>query len=289
MLSEATAPPSAALVLLDCRTQLNAPHVGREAWESGHIPGAQYASLDTQLAAAAHSQGTSGGGRHPLPPRAQLVEQCSAWGISADTQVVAYDDAGGAFAARAWWLLRWLGHTKVAVLNGGIQAWQAQPNTVLESTLDESADSPQRGQFEDRMSLTRLAQLGEIESLVKSGITSPQLIDARAEPRFKGEMEPIDPVAGHIPGARCLPHSGNLNSDGLFLEPQALAERFTDPEDAHSSAEMICYCGSGVTATHNILAMSVAGLPEPKLYVGSWSEWCADPARPIAPARATTD
>lgn len=288
-MSQATAPPCAGLVLLDCRTQLNAPDAGRKAWESGHIPGAQFASLETQLAAPAHSVGTAGGGRHPLPPRAQLVEQCAAWGISGDTQVVVYDDAGGAFAARAWWLLRWLGHSKVAVLNGGIQAWQALPNVALASASNQAAATPARGQFEARAALTRLASLAEMQSLVETGVTGSHLIDARAEPRFKGEMEPIDPVAGHIPGARCLPHSGNLNSDGLFLEPQALAKRFADPEDANSEAEKICYCGSGVTATHNILAMTVAGLPEPRLYVGSWSEWCADPTRPSIPARVTTD
>jgi len=267
------------LVVLDCRAQLGAPEAGPAAWAAGHIPGAHHANLDVDLAAPAHSLPGGEGGRHPLPEPGNFANRCGAWGITSSTQVVAYDDAGGAYAARAWWMLRWIGHERVAVLNGGLQAWQASP----ERTLTTQASAAQPVCCVAGEPLTRTLSLADVQQLV--GHTNPSeggltLIDARAEPRFAGEMEPIDPVAGHIPGALCFPHTANLGEDGLFLERNQLARRFRAVADAGD--QLGCYCGSGVTAAHNVLAICHAGLDEPYLYVGSWSEWCADPARPIA-------
>ena len=268
----------AALVVLDCRATLGDPAAGPASWARGHLPLAQHANLETDLAAPAHSVGANGGGRHPLPDRDKLIACCSRWGIGNTTQVVAYDDAGGAYAARAWWLLRWLGHEAVAVLDGGIAAWQKLPNTRLTSQSEPVASAS----FEAKKSLCRIADLAEVARVAQQ--PGSRLLDARAQARFDGEVEPIDPVAGHIPGAHCFFHAGNLGDDGLFLSPEKLADRF-----GQSDTEVICYCGSGVTATHNVLAMNIAGLPEPKLYVGSWSEWCSDPERPREPATAQTD
>jgi len=274
----------AALVILDCRAELGNAAAGKLAWDQGHIPGAQHANLETDLAAAPHSQGRAGGGRHPLPKRAELVERCAQWGISHNTQVVTYDDAGGAYAARAWWLLRWLGHRAVAVLDGGIQAWQSLPN----SQLSQRPQPMQRGQFEDRAPLTQIATITDVEKAVEQATTStsdatPVLVDARAQPRFEGKVEPIDPAAGHIPSAQCRAFTDNLAANGRFLSAQELRDRFVSLKPlAADSTDIICYCGSGVTAAHNVLAMCIAGLAEPKLYAGSWSEWCADPSRPQA-------
>lgn len=282
--------------LLDCRAVLGNPDAGPAAWAQGHLPGAIHANLETQLAHPPHSEPGNTGGRHPLPDRLQLAAQCGAWGISNDTQVVAYDDAGGAYAARAWWLLRWLGHTKVAVLNGGITAWTALQGTTL---VTETTETPIAATFVARDPLTRIATLTEVTAVVAAtaagasanslpnpATTSaatiseprPTLIDARARERFDGKVEPIDPVAGHIPSAVCLPHTGNLDAHGYFLTSERLAERF---QSLGNIDDLICYCGSGVTAAHNVLALRHAGLPEPRLYVGSFSEWSADPARPI--------
>ena len=275
----------ADLVLLDCRAALGDPAAGPAAWARGHIPGAVHANLESELAAPAHSGPNKTGGRHPLPDRLQLASQCGEWGISTDTQVVAYDDAGGAYAARAWWLLRWLGHANVAVLNGGLAAWTETANGELVRGARQHQTS---ANFEVRKPLTRLASLDDVKAVVAGRQTeefeaapnpAPTLIDARAQQRFDGKMEPIDPVAGHIPQARCLPHSGNLGTDGRFLPSNQLAQRF---HAIGNTEDLICYCGSGVTAAHNVLAIREAGLPEPRLYVGSWSEWTADPQRPIA-------
>ncbi len=262
----------ASLVILDCRATLGDAAAGPAAWADGHIPFAVHANLELDLAAPAHSAGPTGGGRHPLPERADFAACCSRWGIGDNTQVVVYDDAGGAYAARAWWLLRWVGHAAVAVLDGGLAAWQQLPDgqlTRAQQTIEPSHFTP-------RDPLTRIASLSEVEALV-AGRGAAKLLGARPPQSFDGDFEPIDPVAGHIPGATCFSHSGNIGPDGLFLPPAQLAQRFN--AIAAGGAELICYCGSGVTAAHNVLAIKLAGLPEPKLYVGSWSEWCADPAR----------
>ena len=246
---------------LDCRSTLGDPDAGRRAFEAGHIAGAQFLSLDDDLAATPGDDG-----RHPLPAPESLINRLQALGISDSDQVVVYDDAGGAYAARAWWCLRWLGHEPVAVLNGGLKAWPAPLTTEV--------IRPPAGNFSQRPSLTRSLAVEQLTA--NSGDYS--LIDARAQARFDGLEEPIDPVAGHIPGASCLPFQDNLADNGTFLSPEKLKKRF--PEGAN----VVCYCGSGVTAAHNILAMRIAGLPEPILYPGSWSEWIVDPTRPVATA-----
>ena len=247
--------------LIDCRASLGDPGYGRRAHRQGHLPGAQHGDLDQDFAAP---PGLSG--RHPLPDRVALAERFAAWGVNDNDQLVFYDDAGGAFAGRGWWLARWCGHEAAAVLDGGLGAWP--------EALTTAAVTPERGNFSLRPPLTRTIGAAEIEA-GRFGLT---LIDARARPRFDGLEEPIDPVAGHIPGAHCRPFQGNLGADGRFLPAPQLRERF-----AGLAENPVCYCGSGVTAAHNVLAMRVAGFDEPALYPGSWSEWISDPQRPVAP------
>ena len=244
---------------LDCRSTLGDPDAGRRAYEGGHIAGALFLSLDDDLAAS-----PGDGGRHPLPEPESLLNRLRALGINDEDQVVVYDDAGGAYAARAWWCLRWLGHEAVAVLNGGLSAWPAPLSTEV--------IRPATGNFSQRPALTRSLDVADLSA----GLSAYQLIDARAQARFDGLEEPIDPVAGHIPGAICRPFQDNLKKDGTFCSATELAKRFPAGDD------VVCYCGSGVTAAHNILAMRIAGLPEPMLYPGSWSEWIRDDQRPVA-------
>ena len=247
--------------ILDCRTRLDDPEFGARAYAEGHIPGAVYANIDLDFAAP-----PGAGGRHPLPEPDALAARLRGWGIDDSDQIVVYDDMGGPFAARAWWCIRWLGHAAVAVLDGGLKAWQAD--------LTRAVPTSAPGNFSLRPSLTRTIDAAEL----RRRLGAVDLIDARARPRFEGREEPIDPVAGHIPGAVCLPFQENLAPDGRFRSPAELAARF-----AGHGADTISYCGSGVTAAHNILAMRIAGLPEPVLYPGSWSEWIRDPSRPRAP------
>ena len=255
--------------LLDCRAKLGDLGFGRRAYLAGHLPTAIHADLDTDLAS------TPGpGGRHPLPDPAALAASAQRWGINDSDQVVAYDDAGGAFAARAWWCLRWLGHPAVAILDGGLDAWPGPVTSV----------APQQapGNFSIRPSLTRTIDAQTLLSHVTRTSAmdgdQPAWVDARTRERFHGELEPIDPVSGHIPGARCMPFQENLDATGHFKSPAELAQRF-----AGLPTDSICYCGSGVTAAHNVLAMKIAGLAEPILYPGSWSEWIIDPSRPRSP------
>ncbi len=247
-------------VVFDCRSTLMAPEQGRLDYDAGHIPGALFADLDVYLSSEPGPRG-----RHPLPDPQTLAAFMRSMGVNDDTTVVCYDQNAGAFAARLWWLLRWLGHEDVAVLDGGLDAWLEAGGELV-----TSEQTPIPGNFSIRTSLTRTCEADRLPS------DEVKLLDARDEARFRGEVEPIDKVAGHIPGAVCLPFVGNL-TDGKFKSPEALRERFGDLDD-----QSACYCGSGVTATHNILAICIAGLPEPMLYPGSWSEWVEDPARPIA-------
>ncbi len=251
----------AAFRILDCRARLGDPDFGPRAYAEGHIPGACYASLDDDFAAA-----PGDGGRHPLPEPERLRDRFRDWGVNDDDQIVVYDDAGGAFAARAWWCARWLGHEAVAVLDGGLPAWSGP--------LGRETPAPRRGDFSIRPSLTRTV---DADTLLQR-LPGAHLVDARSQERFDGREEPVDPVAGHIPGAVCRPFQGNLTASGRFQPPEALARRFAGLPD-----DVICYCGSGVTAAHNVLAMKIAGRPEPVLYPGSWSEWIRDPNRPREP------
>jgi thiosulfate/3-mercaptopyruvate sulfurtransferase len=252
---------------IDCRASLTDLHVGRIAYAAGHVPGAVFADLATDLSGPLIAGVT---GRHPLPEATTLAETFGRWGIDAGTQVVVYDAANSVYAARAWWLLRWLGHEAVAVMNGGFAAWQSAGYPVRPG--DERR--PAR-KFPVRPSLTQIVTADDI---VKRG-ANLDLVDARAEPRFRGEVEPIDPVAGHIPGARCLPFEANLDADNRFVGSDASRHRFASRPAP--GKQLVCYCGSGVSACHNILAMRHAGLPEAALYPGSFSEWIQDPDRPV--------
>ncbi|WP_339427646.1 MULTISPECIES: sulfurtransferase [unclassified Pseudomonas] len=261
------------LVILDCRFALEDPDYGRCSYAEGHIEGAQYADLERHMSGPV-TKGVTG--RHPLPAAQTFARQLRAWGISADTDVVLYDDGPGAYAARAWWLLVWLGKRDgVFILNGGLKAWHA-------AGFPLSLDTPvvEAGTFAGTPDNRLLLDAEHLQKrLGQPGLT---LIDARAQPRFRGEVEPIDPIAGHIPGAQCAAFNENLGSDGRFLPADQLKQRFAAQLRGRSPDELVAYCGSGVTACHNLFALSLAGYPLGKLYAGSWSEWITDPQREVA-------
>lgn len=258
--------------IVDCRFDLADPAAGRRAWQAGHIPGAIYADLDQDLAAPAVA---TAGGRHPLPKPDVLAATFGAWGIDSATQVVAYDAAGGAVAGRLWWLLRWMGHESVAVLDGGWSAWIGAGLPV-----DDRAATARPVRFK--------GQPGHMPVVDAAAVTrgladnSLLLLDARAAERFQGDVEPLDRVAGHVPGAVNQPLTGNLDADQCFRPAAALQTQYRALLGGRSPASVVCMCGSGVTACHNLLAMEVAGLPGAALYSGSWSDWISDPDRPVA-------
>lgn len=260
-----------APVVLDCGFELGDPTAGRRAFEAGHVAGAAYADLDHDLAGAT----TGHNGRHPLPARQALADRAGQWGIAPGVQVVTYDAQGSPYAARCWWLLRWLGHDAVAVLDGGAAAWRAAGGAW--STAVESR--PPRPPYP-----TAAAAMPTIDAdRLLAGLGAVRLLDARAAERFRGDVEPLDPVGGHIPGARQRFFKHNLAPDGRFKSAAALRADF-EPLLAGADADqpVVQQCGSGVTACHNLLAMAHAGLGISTLYPGSWSEWCSDPARPVA-------
>ena len=256
--------------VIDVRHDLMNVTAGRRAYEAGHIPGASFAHIDDDLSGAK----TSRNGRHPLPRREDLVQAFRRWGVDDDTQVVAYDAQGGNFAVRLWWLARWLGHARVAVLDGGWPVWLAR--TGLSST-EQSVRAA--GKFSDRPSLMPLVEVDEV--VRNLGKRQRLVLDARTPERYRGEQEPIDPVAGHIPGARNRPWQRNLNPDQTFKSAAALRQEFEATLGSTAPRQVAHQCGSGVTACHNLLAMEIAGLTGSALYPGSWSEWIADPARPV--------
>ncbi|MBB4865531.1 thiosulfate/3-mercaptopyruvate sulfurtransferase [Pseudomonas nitritireducens] len=261
------------LVLLDCRFALEDPAYGLRSYQENHIPGAQHADLDKDLSAPVVAGVT---GRHPLPDPHELQERLRAWGVDADSDVVLYDDGPGAFAARAWWLLLWLGKSEgVYLLDGGLGAWR---NAGLRLTTAEAAE--RRGDFSGMPDNSLLISADELAAQLND--VSLPLIDARGLPRFRGEVEPIDPVAGHIPGAQCAAFTDNLGNDGRFLRPEHLHQRFAALLRGRPAEELVAYCGSGVTACHNLFALSLAGYPLGRLYAGSWSEWITDTRRPVA-------
>jgi len=268
-----------AWVVLDCRHDLVDLAAGRDAYAAGHLPQAQFADVETALSGAKrHPQadGSDGAfrGRHPLPQREAFIEQLRAWGIEDATQVVAYDAHGGMFAARVWWMLRWVGHEAVAVLDGGLPAWQAAGHG-----LSTAVPAPRaRGTIALRDALVASVDVSDMLQNVESG--GRTVVDARAPDRFRGENETIDPVGGHIPGAKNRFFKDNLQADGRFkARAQLQAELGSVVGDP---ARAIMQCGSGVTACHNLLALEVAGMKGAALYPGSWSEWSADPSRPVA-------
>ncbi|CAB3846065.1 sulfurtransferase [Achromobacter sp. CF-sbj1-Ac2-l] len=260
------------ILVLDCGFELTDPQAGRRHYDAGHLPGAFYVHLEDTLSGPK----TGRNGRHPLPDRAALARALAALGVNPDTQVVAYDNAGGMYAARLWWLLRWIGHEAVAVLDGGANAWQA-------AGLPLTTDAPV-----PRAAGALVARDGRQPTLDYAGLRAALaghdrlVLDARAPDRYRGENETLDAVGGHIPGARNRFFRDNLGADGRFLPPAALREAFLARLEGRAPDAVVCQCGSGVTACHNLLAMEVAGLPGAALYPGSWSEWSAQPGAPIA-------
>ena len=262
--------------LLDCRFDLTRPGWGAASYAEGHIPNAIYAHLDRDLS----SPITPTSGRHPLPEMETFVATLGRWGIDAGVQVIAYDQGNGAYAARLWWLLRWVGHVRVAVLNGGFAAWQ---QAGLPVSQQPQTRQPRR--FDARPPQTGVVTTVELEGLLNRAalVTGERtLIDARAADRFAGRNETIDPVAGHVPGARNYPFTHNLDAQGRFLPPETLRSRWLETLAGQPPSALIAMCGSGVTACHNLLALEAAGLPGAQLYAGSWSEWIRDSRRPIA-------
>lgn len=259
-------------VVFDCRFALTSPLQGRGEYDQGHIPGARYADLDRDLAdpKQAHT------GRHPLPDPARFVEWLRGSGVNRGSQVVAYDASGSVMASRLWWMLRWLGHRDAAVLDGGWPAWVEQGYPV-----STEVPRPGRGDFSGEPDRSMWLSTEEVQAIVGAAHAADMIVDARAGPRFRGEKEPIDPVAGHIPGARNRPCSDNVDDRGRFLPADRLRRDLEPLIGDREAARIVNMCGSGVSACRNILGMEIAGWPGTRLYVGSWSEWITDPTRPI--------
>ena len=257
------------LAVVDCRFSLANPGAGESAYLLGHIPGAVYAQLDRDLS----DHAKHGEGRHPWPEAATFTAKLGRWGITPQHQVVVYDDGDGAIAARLWFLLRALGHQKVAVLDGGWSRW-----TALGLKVDSSVPAPSSQRYQGSFDRDRLLDADQVKSRLAQG---DLLVDARAADRFRGENEMIDRVGGHVPGARNRPYADNL-VEGRMRPPVELAAEFRALTHGYAPEDVIMMCGSGVTACHHLLAMERAGLPGAKLFTGSWSGWISDPSRPIA-------
>jgi thiosulfate/3-mercaptopyruvate sulfurtransferase len=262
------------LAIVDCRFNLQDTSAGERAYEAGHIPGAVYAHVDRDLS----GEKTGSNGRHPLPPVETFVQTVGRLGIDASVQVVVYDHDTGGFAARLWWMLRWLGHDGVALLNGGFAKWIAEGHPVR-----AGIELRTRRVFVPHIQPQMVANAGDVANVMSS--RNWRLIDARAPERFRGEIEPVDKVAGHIPGAVNVPFLDNLDANGVFRPAPDLAARFRAAAAPTPSDHLIVYCGSGVTACQNLLAMELAGIHVAKLYPGSWSVWSSDPSRPMATSK----
>jgi thiosulfate/3-mercaptopyruvate sulfurtransferase len=263
----------AAFAIVDCRFRLDDERWGERAYVSGHIPGAVYAHLDRDLSGPK----TGANGRHPLPQASALGRCFERLGVGDGTQVVAYDQDTGMYASRLWWLLRWMGHREVAVLDGGFARWVAEGRPTVAGIAPQ--ESRAGGTFtaapraEMTMSADQVARVRQHSDW--------KVVDARAPERYRGEVEPIDRVPGHIPGATNHYYMENLDAQGTFLPTEVLRERLHQAIGVVASDRVVCYCGSGVTACHNLLALEHAGMPGARLYPGSWSEWSSDPARPV--------
>jgi thiosulfate/3-mercaptopyruvate sulfurtransferase len=256
--------------VVDCRFDLTDEARGEALYAQAHIPGAVYASLSHDLSATP----TGGNGRHPLPDAGTMAATFGRLGISSATQVVAYDQGIGSWAARLWWMLRYLGHDAVAVLDGGFAKWVGEGRETRSGT-----ETAPRAIFTPRVRGAMRRTIADVEARLHEPFV--RLVDARAPERFEGRSEPLDRVAGHIPGAINAPYTANAAEDGTMKDPAALRARFEALLGGASPDHVVMYCGSGVTACHNLLAMEVAGLPGASLYAGSWSEWSADPSRPV--------
>ncbi|MBT6152006.1 MAG: sulfurtransferase, partial [Chloroflexi bacterium] len=257
---------------IDCSFSLAKPELGRKNYLERHIPGAFYAHLGEDLSGPIIAGKTS---RHPLPPIEDFVEKLSNWGIDKESQVIVYDDAGGMVAGRLWWMIQWLGHENVALLNGGIQEWEKKYFPTNDQLPNFS-----REEFNPNVQRNRLVEVEELEKLRES--PHHLLVDSRASERYSGKEENLDHTAGHIPGAVNLHFQGNLDENGLFLNKELLKKRFSEIHKELAIENTIYYCGSGVSANHNLIAIKYAGFGNAKLYAGSWSEWITDEKRPIA-------
>lgn len=258
--------------IVDCRFNLSDPQWGEVAFAQAHLPGARYVHLDRDLAAPV----TPASGRHPLPSPAEFAARVGGWGIGPQTQVVVYDQNSGVYAARLWWMLRWIGHRNVAVLDGGLAAWSA-------AGLPLSADAPVVPTAEIRSVQAPAARAITVTTLQQRlAHDDIVLVDARAADRFAGQNEPLDAPGGHVPGAVNHPFARNLDERGQFLPVPALRERWLATLNGRDAGALVAMCGSGVSACHNLLALAHAGFADGQLYVGSWSEWIRDPARPVA-------
>ena len=275
----------APLMLFDCSFDLMNPAAGEEQYHAAHIPGAVYASLDTALSdkGVVDSNGThhphpdaASAGRHPLPSREKFAIWLSSVGFGNSMQAVVYDRSNANYCGRLWWMLKWVGHDAVAVLDGGLQAWQGAGGAIT----DQPEPAHFQSNFELRPALRKLATSADV--LGGLGQPGQTLVDARAAPRFKGDVEPLDPVAGHIPGALNRPFAENIGADGRFKAPAQLRVEFEQMLAGRSPAGVVHHCGSGVSAVPNVIAMELAGFAPTALYAGSWSEWCSDPQRPVA-------
>jgi thiosulfate/3-mercaptopyruvate sulfurtransferase len=264
------------IAVIDCRFDLMNPEGGRRAYLEGHIPGARYADLNKDLSAPI----TATSGRHPLPAPGDFARTLTRVGVGRATQVIAYDDSAGAFAARLWWMLRWVGHPAAAVLDGGIKAWVSEGGA-----LRSGEETPLPAVQGDRLVSVQADTAAVIEAAdLEQRLSDPAflLVDARAGERFAGTIEPIDALAGHIVGAVNQPFSANLAADGRFLPAPLLRQMWEKRLAGRNPTQVAAMCGSGVTACHNLLSLEIAGLHGAKLYAGSWSEWIRDPRRPIA-------
>jgi thiosulfate/3-mercaptopyruvate sulfurtransferase len=274
-LAERLAAAPGSVLVFDCRFDLAAPEAGEAAYAAGHVPGALYLHLDRDLSGA--TTGTNG--RHPLPDRADLVAKLAGVGLNEGQQVVAYDAQGGMYAARIWWLLRWLGHDSVALLDGGLQAWEAAGKPLETEARPRSPGNFKAG--------APLAVTVDVQAVERNLTTRDHvLIDARAADRYRGKNETLDRVGGHIPGALNHHYKDNLTAEGRFKTAHELRDAFGALVGATAPDRVVLQCGSGVTACHNALAMEIAGLHGAALYAGSWSEWSANPSRPVATGAA---
>ncbi len=267
-----------ACMVFDCSCDLMQPQTGPAQYQEAHIPGAVYAHLDNALSAKGERSITraESGGRHPLPPRDVFASWLGSVGFANGMQAVVYDRQGANYCGRLWWMLKWLGHEKVAVLDGGFQAWQAAGGAVASG--EETAAPAAAFQIQDP-----LVQLVDVATVLdRLGKPGQHIVDARGAPRYRGEVEPMDPVAGHIPGALNRPFNQNIAADGRFKDAATLRAEFTALLGQRDPATVVHHCGSGVSAVPNILAMELAGLGRTALFAGSWSEWCSDASRPVA-------
>ena len=271
-----------ACMVFDCSFELMEPGAGEQQYQQLHIAGAVRADLDRDLSAAKGASDAASGGRHPLPSREAFAAWLRSIGFESNMQAVVYDRQGCNYCGRLWWMLKWAGHEAVAVLDGGLQAWQAAGGACRSGTQPQTGTGSSGSPF--ALSPAKAVLVNTQTVAANLGRPIQNLIDARGAPRFRGEVEPLDPVAGHIPGARNRPFGLNFDANGLFKPAAKLKAEFEDLLAGRDHLSVVHHCGSGVSAVPNIIAMEVAGLGRAALYAGSWSEWCSDPKRPMAQA-----